>query len=88
MQMQAIRAAAALFSPVLIASAQTQTRQHQGVIQGRVTDANGGPIMGTQVLVSRDDGRDAPLLVVTDGGGRFIAEELGPGLYHVLAEKD
>ena len=59
------------------------------MVHGRVVDAQGSPVAGASVDVSREagraEGRDGA--VMTDAEGRFTIEGLGPGATVVIATK-
>jgi len=74
----AIFAAVALAAPVYAQSAAT------GSVEGVVTDPSGAVLPGVTVIVRNTETniqRDA----VTDGGGRYRATALQPGIYEVMA---
>ena len=52
-------------------------------LQGFVKDAKGEPIKGADVRVESRDGKEVVSSVKTDQKGRYIAQELQPGLYRV-----
>lgn len=85
-------AAPVLLNLLLVTSAlafQSNAPQQQGVIEGRVTDAgSGAPLAGAEILVSRDVRRDTPLLVTTDAFGHYRAEDLDPGRYRLIAQRN
>src|SRR5712692_10276038 len=56
-------------------------------IQGTVTDQQGLPIVGAEVLV-RDDAIGAETKTITDSDGNFGAVGLQPGTYTVTATHD
>ncbi|HEX5045343.1 MAG TPA: carboxypeptidase-like regulatory domain-containing protein, partial [Candidatus Polarisedimenticolaceae bacterium] len=60
--------------------AQTSTT---GIIEGRVTNAQGGPI--ADAVITAAAGR-APVSATTDAQGRFFLVNLPPGMYTVRAE--
>jgi hypothetical protein len=52
-------------------------------IQGIVKDAKGQPIKGADVRVESRDGKQLFNTVKTDGKGRYISQDLQPGVYRV-----
>jgi hypothetical protein len=56
-------------------------------IRGRVTDQQGQPIAGTEILV-RADGTEAETKSTTDSDGNFGVVGLQPGAYTVIAAHD
>ncbi len=66
-----------------------QTVPQTGSIEGRVTDAGNGTVLGgVEILLSRTGVNEAPLLVTTDQSGRFTADDLEPGRYRLAAQRD
>jgi len=56
-----------------------------GTISGRVTDGQGGPLVGVRVEAAETGGADLDLLpVLTDGRGDFAVEGLAPGARYDL----
>jgi hypothetical protein len=63
--------------------------QAQGVIEGRVTDAGSRVFLaGADILLYKDVRRDTPLLVTTGADGRYRAEDLDPGRYRIIAQRN
>lgn len=59
----------------------------KGVIAGQVTDAaNATVLAGVEILAYKQGPREAPLLVTTDSSGHFVAEDLDPGRYRLVAQ--
>src|SRR5438046_9343941 len=56
-----------------------------GSISGFVTDDTGGALPGTTVTVRHVE-TDQKRVVVTDGAGRYRAQQLAPGKYEVTVE--
>jgi len=52
-------------------------------LQGFVKDAKGEPIKGADVRVESRDGKQVFSTVKTDSKGRYISQELQPGVYRV-----
>ncbi|HEX3421461.1 MAG TPA: protein kinase, partial [Candidatus Udaeobacter sp.] len=52
-------------------------------IQGFVKDVKGEPIKGTDVRIESRDGKQVFSTVKTDSKGRYISQELQPGVYRV-----
>ena len=79
-----------LTSFLLVAAAATASAQTQitaGVIQGRVTDATGAVVPGSEVEARNLDTNFTRTLV-TDGDGRFVFLQLAPGRYVVTVKKE
>src|SRR5213593_603356 len=68
----------AMLAPAALGSAQGTT----GSISGFVTDDTGGALPGTTVTVRHVE-TDQRRVVVTDGAGRYRAQQLAPGKYEV-----
>src|SRR5439155_21759862 len=71
----------AMLAPAALGSAQGTT----GSISGFVTDDTGGALPGTTVTVRHVE-TDQKRVVVTDGAGRYRAQQLAPGKYEVTVE--
>ena len=74
-------AVVAMLVPAAPVSAQGTT----GSISGFVTDDTGGALPGATVTVRHID-TDQKRVMVTDGGGRYRAQQLAPGRYEVTVE--
>jgi tetratricopeptide (TPR) repeat protein len=69
---------------VLAPSASAQT----GMIKGKVTDAEGKPVAGAQIVIEFADGVNRKFEVKTDRRGEFIQIGLQTGSYKVTATAD
>ncbi len=67
-----------------------QRAVEKGVIEGQVTDAaNRTVLAGVDILVYKEGPRDTPpLLVTSDSSGHFVAEDLDPGRYRLVAQRN
>src|SRR6266852_5899087 len=74
-------AVAAMLAPAARVSAQGTT----GSISGFVTDDTGGALPGATVTVRHVE-TDQKRVLVTDGAGRYRAQQLAPGKYEVTIE--
>lgn len=74
-------AVVAMLAPAPLASAQGTT----GSVSGFVTDDTGGALPGATVTVRHIE-TDQKRVIVTDGGGRYRAQQLAPGRYEVTVE--
>ena len=75
---------AALFAAAAGAPRGAEAQNLPATIAGQVTDETGGLLPGvTVVLKEAKTGRER--VVVTDGVGRFVADQLVPGSYTVTA---
>ena len=59
-----------------------------GQLRGKVTDADGKPVQGAQILIEFADGVNRKFQVKTDRRGEFIQIGLQPGNYKVTATVD
>ena len=59
-----------------------------GQLRGKVTDADGKPVQGAQILIEFADGVNRKFEVKTDRRGEFIQIGLQPGNYKVTATVD
>src|SRR4030088_11614 len=71
----------ALLAPAALVSAQGTT----GSISGFITDDTGGALPGATVTVRHVE-TDQKRVLVTDGAGRYRAQQLAPGKYEGLVE--
>src|SRR5262245_57950056 len=71
----------AMLTPAAPAAAQGTT----GSISGFVTDDTAGALPGATVTVRHTE-TDRRQVIVTDGGGRYRAQQLAPGRYEVTVE--
>ena len=69
---------------VLAPSASAQT----GMIKGKVTDAEGKPVQGAQIVIEFADGVTRKFEVKSDRRGEFIQIGLQTGSYKVTATAD
>jgi outer membrane receptor protein involved in Fe transport len=74
-------AVVAMLAPAALVSAQGTT----GSISGFVTDETGGAVPGATVT-ARHVETDQRRVLVTDGGGRYRAQQLAPGKYEITVE--
>jgi outer membrane receptor protein involved in Fe transport len=74
-------AVAAILAPTALVSAQGTT----GSVSGFVTDDTGGALPGATVTVRHVE-TDQKRAVVTDGAGRYRAQQLAPGRYELTVE--
>lgn len=72
---------------LVVGLAATATAQ-SGQLRGKVTDADGKPVQGAQVLIEFADGVNRKFEVKTDRRGEFIQIGLQPGNYKVTATVD
>jgi tetratricopeptide (TPR) repeat protein len=77
--LNALLAAALILGLALAASAQT------GMLKGRVTDPEGKPVPGAQIVIEFAEGVSRKFEVKTDRRGEFIQIGLAPGNYKVTA---
>jgi tetratricopeptide (TPR) repeat protein len=68
----------------LVSSAAAQS----GQLKGKVTDAEGKPVQGAQIVIEFADGVNRKFQVKTDRRGEFIQIGLQPGNYRVTATVD
>jgi hypothetical protein len=61
-----------------------QMPSSRGTVSGRITDREGRPIPGVQVMVAGE----RSVTVTTDPSGRYRAEGLEPGRYSIWVEKE
>jgi Tfp pilus assembly protein PilF len=59
-----------------------------GQLKGKVTDAEGKPVQGAQILIEFAEGVNRKFEVKTDRRGEFIQIGLQPGMYKVTATVD
>ena len=83
-QFRLLVALVALFALALPALAQTD---QTGVIEGRVTDADGKPLAGVVVLAAQADG-SYPHDAITNEAGRFRLNFLTPGAYNLSLQAE
>ena len=57
----------------------------QRSVRGAVRDANGFPLIGAFVAVIAQGAVQAAAVTVTDASGRFVINDLSPGIYDVVA---
>jgi Tfp pilus assembly protein PilF len=63
----------------------TGTSAQSGQLRGKVTDAEGKPVQGAEILIEYADGVNRKFQVKTDRRGEFIQIGLQPGNYRVTA---
>jgi tetratricopeptide (TPR) repeat protein len=77
----------ALTLAVLVSLAATAAAQ-SGQIKGKVTDADGKPVQGAQIVIEFAEGVNRKFEVKSDRRGEFIQIGLQPGNYRVTATVD
>ncbi|HZS56057.1 MAG TPA: carboxypeptidase-like regulatory domain-containing protein [Bryobacteraceae bacterium] len=76
-----------LFGLSLLAQRPGQSPAEKSAIEGRVTDAATGTVLGgVDILAYKDGARDAPELITTDASGHFAVDDLDPGRYRLVAQ--
>ncbi len=62
-----------------------QTCAIRGIVRAM---GSGAPLADAEISVTREDSSDLPLLVLTDAHGAYCVDDLRPGNYSVVAERE